>query len=83
MNPAQSALLQAGLVVAARWRYYHERRQKIKSSKFHTPGPGRVIASFDAVDYGDEEFDPAAPLGKGIFDQFIFKGQNKDEDFED
>lgn len=74
----QSALLQASGIVEMRERHYRERREKLKNAKFHKPGGSTVISSFDVINYGDEDFDVAAPYGQGIFDDFLLKKEPRD-----
>jgi len=77
LSPFQSLLLQAHNIVEARRRYFSERREKLRSAKFHRPKGEHIISSFDIIDYGDEDFDPAAPIGQGIFDKFILQRTNE------
>ena len=74
----QSALLQASGIVEMRERHFRERREKLKNAKFHKPKGSQIVSSFDVINYGDEDFDPAAPYGQGIFDKFLLRTEKQE-----
>lgn len=69
-------------MVEARIRHFRERREKLRNAKFHKPKGEYVFSSFDVIDYGDEDFDPAVPFGEGIFDHILFKPKKDQDEYE-